>query len=138
MDAKSSYDGPISWPAGESKPAASSSTVEDVSLVNISSSSSSATISGAVNEAAARLGSATHLTSEGGKRVVASPYAKKLEKDLGVDLRGLSRSGHSGRIVAKDVEAAAVAAVSAAVSGGADSGVREDCGVHYYVVCTTE
>nr|GLL40407.1 dihydrolipoyllysine-residue acetyltransferase component 5 of pyruvate dehydrogenase complex, chloroplastic [Ipomoea trifida] len=102
---------------GESKPA-SSTAVEDVSPANISSSSS-ATVSAAVNEAAAKLGSAAHPASEGGKRVVASPYAKKLAKDLGVDLRGLSGSGPSGRIVAKDVEAAAAAAVSAAVSGGA-------------------
>nr|GMD97993.1 dihydrolipoyllysine-residue acetyltransferase component 5 of pyruvate dehydrogenase complex, chloroplastic [Ipomoea batatas] len=123
---------PYPGPAGESKPAASSPAVEDVSRVNISSSSSSATVSAVINEAATKLGSATHLASEGGKRVVAYPYAKKPAKDLGVDLRGLSGSGPSGRIVAKDVEAAAVAAVSTAVSGGADSRVREDCGVHYY------
>ncbi|XP_019184494.1 PREDICTED: dihydrolipoyllysine-residue acetyltransferase component 5 of pyruvate dehydrogenase complex, chloroplastic [Ipomoea nil] len=110
--------------AGESKPA-SSPAVEDASSVNVSSSSSSssttAPAAAALIEAAAKLGSAAHPASEGGKRVVASPYAKKLAKDLGVDLRGLSGSGPSGRIVAKDVEAAAAAAavVSAAVSGGA-------------------
>ncbi|KAH6776722.1 2-oxoacid dehydrogenases acyltransferase family protein [Perilla frutescens var. hirtella] len=62
------------------------------------------------------VGSAVHPASEGGKRVVASPYAKKLAKDLGVDLRGIVGSGPNGRVVAKDVEAA-VAAVK--VSGGA-------------------
>ncbi|KAL2893616.1 Dihydrolipoyllysine-residue acetyltransferase component 5 of pyruvate dehydrogenase complex chloroplastic [Bienertia sinuspersici] len=51
-----------------------------------------------------------HPASEGGKRVVASPYAKKLGKELGVDLRGVVGSGPQGRIVAKDVEAAAAAA----------------------------
>ncbi|VFQ90586.1 unnamed protein product [Cuscuta campestris] len=66
----------------------------------------------------AKLGSALHPASEGGKRVVASPYAKKLAKELGVDLRGVSGSGPSGRVVAKDVEAARVAPASAAVSGG--------------------
>lgn len=50
---------------------------------------------------------------EGGKRVVASPYAKKLGKELGVDLRSVVGSGPQGRIVAKDVEAAAAAAVVA-------------------------
>ncbi|XP_051139173.1 dihydrolipoyllysine-residue acetyltransferase component 5 of pyruvate dehydrogenase complex, chloroplastic [Andrographis paniculata] len=62
------------------------------------------------------LGSAVHPASDGGKRVVASPYAKKLAKDLGVDLRGIVGSGPNGRVVAKDVEAAAMAA--AAASGG--------------------
>ncbi|KAI3464407.1 hypothetical protein Pfo_021070 [Paulownia fortunei] len=61
------------------------------------------------------LGSAVHPASEGGKRVVASPYAKKLAKDLGVDLKGVVGSGPNGRVVAKDVEAALAAAK---VSGG--------------------
>ncbi|KAI3460646.1 hypothetical protein Pfo_017309 [Paulownia fortunei] len=66
------------------------------------------------------LGSAVHPASEGGKRVVASPYAKKLAKDLGLDLRGVVGSGPNGRVVAKDVEAAASAAkVSGSGSGGA-------------------
>uniref|UniRef100_A0A5B7APF5 Dihydrolipoamide acetyltransferase component of pyruvate dehydrogenase complex n=1 Tax=Davidia involucrata TaxID=16924 RepID=A0A5B7APF5_DAVIN len=59
--------------------------------------------------------SSVHPASAEGKRIVASPYAKKLAKDLKVDLSGVSGSGPMGRIVAKDVEAAA-AAGSAAVS----------------------
>lgn len=51
--------------------------------------------------------SSTHPASEGGKRIVASPYAKKLAKDLKVDLATVVGSGPSGRIVAADVEAAA-------------------------------
>uniref|UniRef100_J3NBW5 Dihydrolipoamide acetyltransferase component of pyruvate dehydrogenase complex n=2 Tax=Oryza brachyantha TaxID=4533 RepID=J3NBW5_ORYBR len=47
--------------------------------------------------------------TQGGSRVVASPYAKKLAKDLNVDLFSIAGSGPGGRIVAKDVEAAAVA-----------------------------
>lgn len=50
--------------------------------------------------------SAVHPASEGGKRVVASPYAKKLAKELKLDLAALVGSGPMGRIVAKDVEAA--------------------------------
>ncbi|PWA87451.1 2-oxoacid dehydrogenase acyltransferase, catalytic domain-containing protein [Artemisia annua] len=57
----------------------------------------------------------THPASEGGKRVVASPYAKKLAKELNVDLSFVVGTGPLGRIVAKDVEAAVVAA---AVGGG--------------------
>ncbi|CAN8303482.1 unnamed protein product [Cochlearia groenlandica] len=50
--------------------------------------------------------SSVHPASEGGKRVVASPYAKKLAKELKIELAGLVGSGPMGRIVAKDVEAA--------------------------------
>ncbi|CAN6326005.1 unnamed protein product [Urochloa humidicola] len=52
--------------------------------------------------------------TQGGARVVASPYAKKLAKDLGVDLFSVTGSGPSGRIVAKDVEAALAAPKKAA------------------------
>lgn len=37
-------------------------------------------------------------------RVIATPYAKKLAKELGVDLNNLSGSGPAGRITASDVE----------------------------------
>ncbi|HEY9689184.1 MAG TPA: dihydrolipoamide acetyltransferase family protein [Coleofasciculaceae cyanobacterium] len=40
-------------------------------------------------------------------RTIASPRAKKLAKDLKVDLNGLTGSGPNGRIVAEDVERAA-------------------------------
>ncbi|CAD6268145.1 unnamed protein product [Miscanthus lutarioriparius] len=52
--------------------------------------------------------------TQGGGRVVASPYAKKLAKDLGVDLFSVTGSGPGGRIVAKDVEAAVAAPKKAA------------------------
>ncbi|XP_047047582.1 dihydrolipoyllysine-residue acetyltransferase component 5 of pyruvate dehydrogenase complex, chloroplastic-like [Lolium rigidum] len=45
--------------------------------------------------------------AQGGARVVASPYAKKLAKELSVDLFSVTGSGPGGRVVAKDVEAAA-------------------------------
>uniref|UniRef100_A0A1J3G9G2 Dihydrolipoamide acetyltransferase component of pyruvate dehydrogenase complex n=1 Tax=Noccaea caerulescens TaxID=107243 RepID=A0A1J3G9G2_NOCCA len=60
------------------------------------------------------IASAVHPASEGGKRIVASPYAKKLAKELNVELAGLVGSGPMGRILAKDVEAA-VAGGGAAV-----------------------
>ncbi|CAL4896638.1 unnamed protein product [Urochloa decumbens] len=52
--------------------------------------------------------------AQGGARVVASPYAKKLAKDLGVDLFSVTGSGPGGRIVAKDVETALAAPKKAA------------------------
>lgn len=60
----------------------------------------------------------THQASDGGKRIVASPYAKKLAKELKVDLGRILGSGPLGRIVAKDVEAAAAAAVESAAGSG--------------------
>ena len=46
-------------------------------------------------------------TSRTNGRLVASPRARKLAKELKVDLSGISGSGPHGRIVAEDVEAAA-------------------------------
>ena len=39
-------------------------------------------------------------------RVIATPYAKKLAKDMGIDLASIGGSGPNGRITASDVEAA--------------------------------
>ncbi|KAL4559224.1 hypothetical protein LXL04_031358 [Taraxacum kok-saghyz] len=63
----------------------------------------------------------THPASDGGKRIVASPYAKKLAKELNVDLSGVIGTGPMGRIVAKDVEAAVVASVTVPVAAATDS-----------------
>ncbi|KAH7568169.1 hypothetical protein ACOSP7_009378 [Xanthoceras sorbifolium] len=62
------------------------------------------------------VGSAAHPASEGGKRIVASPYAKKLAKELKVELGRVVGTGPMGRIVAKDVEAAASTAATATPS----------------------
>ena len=40
-----------------------------------------------------------------GGRIIATPYAKKLAKDLGVSLETVAGSGPNGRITAADVEA---------------------------------
>ncbi len=45
--------------------------------------------------------------SEGNGRVKASPIARRMAKDLGVDLAALQGTGPGGRIVKSDVEAAA-------------------------------
>jgi pyruvate dehydrogenase E2 component (dihydrolipoamide acetyltransferase) len=50
--------------------------------------------------------------TDGGERVKASPVAKRLAKELGVDLSQVAGSGPGGRIVKKDVKAAAGAAVA--------------------------
>lgn len=53
--------------------------------------------------------------SAGETRVLASPSARRLARELGVELAGLSGSGPRGRIVKLDVERAAVAPVAVAV-----------------------
>ncbi|XP_056167543.1 dihydrolipoyllysine-residue acetyltransferase component 5 of pyruvate dehydrogenase complex, chloroplastic [Syzygium oleosum] len=82
-----------------------------------------APVAKAAGTVAAGAGSAAHPASEGGRRVVASPYAKKLAKELKVDLGMLAGSGPMGRIVAKDVEAAANVAVDAASAAAAAAAV---------------
>jgi pyruvate dehydrogenase E2 component (dihydrolipoamide acetyltransferase) len=38
-------------------------------------------------------------------RVIATPYAKKLAKELGVDLSTIAGTGPEGRVTASDIEA---------------------------------
>jgi pyruvate dehydrogenase E2 component (dihydrolipoamide acetyltransferase) len=52
--------------------------------------------------------------ANGAGKIIASPLARRLATDLGVDLRGLSGSGPGGRIVERDVQAAAAGAPAAA------------------------
>ncbi|KAE8684438.1 Dihydrolipoyllysine-residue acetyltransferase component 4 of pyruvate dehydrogenase complex [Hibiscus syriacus] len=70
-----------------------------------SHSSSSSSIHKAVEEQPKQIEEAA--PDEGGKRIAASPYAKKLAKELKVDLGTVVGTGPIGRIVAEDVEAAA-------------------------------
>ncbi|KDO83937.1 hypothetical protein CISIN_1g014822mg [Citrus sinensis] len=75
--------------------------------------------------AAVTVGSAVHPASEGGKRIVASPYAKKLANELKVELARVVGSGPKGRIVAKDVEAeAAAAGPAASVAAAGPAGIE--------------
>ena len=49
-----------------------------------------------------------------GTKVLASPLARRLATDLGIDLRGVKGSGPGGRIVERDVQAASASGGSAA------------------------
>ncbi|MBB5954429.1 pyruvate dehydrogenase E2 component (dihydrolipoamide acetyltransferase) [Saccharothrix tamanrassetensis] len=66
-------------------------------------------------------------TSAGGYVPLAKPPVRKLAKDLGVDLHGLSGSGPGGVITREDVEQALAApeAPSAPAVSGVDSAARE-------------
>ncbi len=55
--------------------------------------------------------------SSGGVRIFASPLAKRIATDKGVNLAGISGSGPNGRIVKADVENAKPGAAPAAASG---------------------
>jgi pyruvate dehydrogenase E2 component (dihydrolipoamide acetyltransferase) len=54
--------------------------------------------------------SETQAASEGHERVKASPVARRLAKEQGIDLTAIQGSGPGGRIVKKDVKAAAASA----------------------------
>ncbi|MFN8162436.1 MAG: dihydrolipoamide acetyltransferase family protein [Solirubrobacterales bacterium] len=53
-----------------------------------------------------------------GERVKASPLARRLATERGVELAGIAGSGPGGRIVKSDVEAAAASGVEAGIPGG--------------------
>lgn len=74
-----------------------------------------------VSKAASASASATPVTS--GERVKASPLAKKIAKEKGVELSGLSGTGPGGRIVAKDVEGAPAGGAAPAARGAAPAPV---------------
>ncbi len=64
-----------------------------------------------------------------GGKVLASPLARKLATDMGIDLRGITGTGPGGRIVERDVKAAAeggggTAADRLARGGGSAADVR--------------
>jgi len=62
--------------------------------------------------------------SESGARVIASPLAKRVAKELGVDLTGVQGSGPQGRIIEKDVHGAAKS--PAAVPAGVQAPTAAD------------
>ncbi|MGX7895267.1 pyruvate dehydrogenase complex dihydrolipoamide acetyltransferase [Tsuneonella sp. HG222] len=57
-----------------------------------------------------------------GDRVVASPLAKRIAADKGIDLAGIKGSGPNGRIVKADVEGAQPAAAAPAAAPAASAG----------------
>ncbi|GGH00876.1 dihydrolipoamide acetyltransferase component of pyruvate dehydrogenase complex [Polaribacter pacificus] len=57
----------------------------------------------------------TQETTQTGGRILASPLAKKIAKDKGIQLSALAGSGENGRIIKKDVENYTPAAASTTV-----------------------
>ena len=130
MDVESFYEGylgSIVVPAGESAPVGAAialiaETEAEIAPAQQQAAGQAAPVEtpGAIADAkdevaavAAPVASVQNGTAAGGSattqngRVVVSPRARKLSKELKVDLNTLSGSGPHGRIVAEDVEAAA-------------------------------
>jgi pyruvate dehydrogenase E2 component (dihydrolipoamide acetyltransferase) len=61
-------------------------------------------------------GAAPAATSDPGERVKASPLARRIARERGVDVSALSGSGPGGRVVKADVEAAATGGTNGAAS----------------------
>ncbi|BAU14252.1 branched-chain alpha-keto acid dehydrogenase subunit E2 [Leptolyngbya sp. NIES-3755] len=126
MDVESFYEGylaTIVTQAGESAPVGSAiallaETEAEIELAKQQAASTSAPADTPATPAAApepvAVAASPNGTSTAPKngRIVASPRARKLAKDLKVELSALAGSGPHGRIVAEDVEAAAGKTVS--------------------------
>ena len=65
-----------------------------------------------------------------GARVFASPLARRIAADKGVDLAGLTGSGPNGRIVKADIEGAKPGAASAAAPSAAPAPAAASASVH--------
>jgi pyruvate dehydrogenase E2 component (dihydrolipoamide acetyltransferase) len=61
----------------------------------------------------------TAAPSQNGGRIFASPLAKKIAEEAGVDLGGLTGSGPGGRIIRRDVEEAMAGGAAPQAKGGA-------------------
>ncbi|NJR50885.1 MAG: 2-oxo acid dehydrogenase subunit E2 [Leptolyngbyaceae cyanobacterium CSU_1_3] len=122
MDVESFYEGYLAvivTPAGESAPvgtaiallAETEAEIEAAQQQAIGAAQPAATVTTKAKEETVTVASVVSVANGNGSgrendRIVASPRAKKLAKDLKVDLATLRGSGPHGRIVAEDVEAA--------------------------------
>ena len=118
MDVESFYEGYLATiivPAGESAPVGEAiafvaETEAEIETAKQQASKKStpaaAAPTPAITAAPAPAVIAGNGSSHSNDRLIASPRAKKLAKELKVDLKSLQGSGPHGRIVAEDVEAA--------------------------------
>jgi pyruvate dehydrogenase E2 component (dihydrolipoamide acetyltransferase) len=128
MDVESFYEGYLAIiivPAGEAAPvgeaiALVAETEAEIETAKAQAKSAKAPAAATATPAAVSAApvAAETATSNGsrGDRIVASPRARKLAKELKVDLNTLKGSGPHGRIVAEDIESAAGVTSSAPVA----------------------
>lgn len=110
-----SDEGPAARPAGP---------ISDSGLPLSGESSESSPPTGEANESGAQAPEAEHgQAAEDGERVKASPLARRLARDKGLELKDLHGSGPGGRIVKHDVEEAESAGAASPV-GDAGAGAE--------------
>ncbi len=93
----------LRWEGGENAPAAATSTK---SAPAQAAANSAPAAPSAVTSATATMAPPVH-TNGSHERVFASPLARKIAGEVGIDLKAVTGTGPAGRIVRKDVEAAA-------------------------------
>ncbi|MBX3405974.1 MAG: 2-oxo acid dehydrogenase subunit E2 [Phycisphaeraceae bacterium] len=94
-------------PAGKPAPSAAAGSPAPASAARSGSSTSTSTVATTPKAAPAPAGTNGHHASPvSGERVFASPLARKIADESGIDLGAIHGTGPSGRIVRKDVEAA--------------------------------
>jgi pyruvate dehydrogenase E2 component (dihydrolipoamide acetyltransferase) len=128
MDVESFYEGYLAHilvPAGESASVGNAiafivETEAEIEAAKSAASSDSTAAPAAAQPVAATVAAAIPVSQNGSNhkegRLVVSPRARKLAKELRIDLKTLQGSGPFGRIVAKDVEAAANQGKPAAIA----------------------
>jgi len=104
-------DGEAVPEASSGAPAAPKPAAEPVDQGKQPPASPAAGLQKSANEPSARTGGAGLAdaqdgTGEGGARIVASPLARRLAKEAGISLAGITGSGPHGRIVRADIEKA--------------------------------
>jgi len=77
-------------------------------------------------------GGSGHKVADGGERLKASPLAKRIAADKGLDLSAITGSGPHGRIVKRDVENAAPGAAKPASAASAPVEVDHDAPLARY------
>ena len=113
MDVESFYEGflaTIVTPAGESAPVGSAIALLAETEAEIATAKQQATTAQAATPAPVSTAATTNgnnAPAANPERTIASPRARKLAKDLKVELSTIVGSGPHGRIVAEDVETAA-------------------------------
>lgn len=113
---------------------------EDISALVASAGAPAATAAApAASAAAAQAPSATPaaVPANTGGRTVASPLARRLAADAGVDLRAVAGSGPGGRVIKRDIEAA-MSSAAAGPPAGAAVARRASSGADYEDVALTQ
>jgi len=116
LKGESTAAGPAPGPAASSHPPAIGSPASAIAPIPLSPSPAPATMSPAATAPGQVLTSGATPSAaqpEDGGRVLASPLARRMAQEMGLDLNRITGTGPAGRIVRQDVERAAVLSVGA-------------------------